>query len=361
MRVFPIIKCTDIACNLKCEYCFYRYLDQTVRPESIMSEELTETIIGQLIEVNQGSCNFLWHGGEPLLAGIEFFERVVELQEKFSPKYGTAIKNSIQTNGTLLNKKWASFFKKYGFSVGVSIDGPEHMQNRYRARAGGGDSFKAVMRGIQACQSEGLEVGAIAVVTSYNAQFPEELYRFFVENGLKKFSLNPVFETGRDGKLCEYTVSDQQFGDFQESLLNLWIRQDDAEVEIRQFTQPLIGMIGGNMTSCIFSGRCSIFLDFHPNGDVRPCHSIKGQAEVLGNLKHDQIESIITSDQYRQFTEKTTELHSDCVKCKWLYLCHGGCTDHRNILIDGEVQEKYAYCGSRKRIFSILDQVVRDS
>jgi len=359
VRVYPIIKCTNIACNLKCEYCFYRYLDQIVKPDSIMSQEMLGRLTEQLLEINPQKCDFLWHGGEPLLAGIDFFKRAVELQNQAREKNGVQIRNSIQTNGVLLNREWARFFKKNGFSVGVSIDGPEHMQNRYRVKANKKGSFKATLRGIHTCQAEDISVGAIAVITSYNAQFPEEVYRFFVNNGLKKFSLNPVFETDFDGRPCHYSVSDDAFAAFLEKVLDLWLADDDPEIEIRQFTQPLTGMVGGQITSCVFSGRCHIFLDIHPNGDVRPCHSFKGEAEVLGNVLTQDLLEIIRGDKYKKFSASTLKLPVDCLCCEWLSICHGGCTDHRNVVVDGKLHEKYVYCGSRKRTFRILDQVVR--
>jgi uncharacterized protein len=359
MRVYPIIKCTDIACNLKCEYCFYRDLDQTVKPQSIMSQEVLERLTEQLLEINPQKCEFLWHGGEPLLAGLDFFKTAIELQHRAQKNTESQIKNSIQTNGVLINQEWAEFFKKHGFTVGISIDGSSHMHDRYRTKAGGNGSFKAVMRGIQTCRNEGVQIGAIAAVTSYNAQFPDELYHFFVDNGLKKFSLNPVFETDRADQLCDFSVSNESLTDFLSRILELWLQNDDPEIEIRQFTEPLVGMLGGQIKSCIYSGLCRIFLDIHPNGNVQPCHSIRGEVKVLGNIVTHHLRDIITSERYEQFSTITLKLPTDCFDCRWFSVCHGGCTDHRNVLVDGKLYEKYIHCDSRKRIFEILDQVVK--
>ncbi len=357
VKVYPVIKCVDIACNLRCEYCFYRYLDQQVKSESIMTDEMLTALIKQLLEVNPTTCEFLWHGGEPLIAGISFFERVVELQSRLNWN-GARMVNSIQTNGALLDDRWASFLKIQGFKVGISIDGPEHIHDHHRANVGGGGSFKTVMRGIERCRKEGIDAGAIAVVTAYSSQFSDEMYDFFLHSGFRKLSLNPAFETDQDGKLCEFSVSDEQFGVFSERLLRRWLEDDDPGFEIRQFTEPLRGMLGGSSSACVFAGNCKMFLDIHPNGDVRPCHSIRGEAPVFGNLRQHRIAEILTRENYQQFVAHAERLPADCLSCRWLPICHGGCTDHRNAMIDGKMQEKYVYCGSRKRTFTMLRERV---
>lgn len=354
MRVFPIIKCAGIACNLRCEYCYYRYLDQAVRPESTMSDEVLEQLIGQLLEINPGTCEFLWHGGEPLIAGMGFFEKVLRLQTQYN-RVGTCIVNSVQTNGVLLDQKWARFLKDNKFKVGVSLDGPAHIHDHHRKAVGGRGSFDAVMRSIQACREEGVAPGIIAVVTAYSVQFPEELYRFFVDHGLKKFSLNPVFETDREGGFCTFSVGDKEFADFSEAILRLWLQDDDPAIDIRQFVEPLMGMLGGTISACIYSGECSKLLDFFPNGEVRPCHSVHGRSEVLGNILRHHLTDILSRERYLRFARFTKKLPHDCLQCRWLPICHGGCTDHRNVVVNGQTREQYFYCGSRKRVFEILE------
>ncbi len=358
MKVFPIIKCVDIACNLRCDYCYYRYLDQSVKADSVMSPDVLESLTEQLFEVNPGLCNFLWHGGEPLLAGIDFFESALEFQDKYQ-RGSSKIINSVQTNGALLNEKWVDFFKAHHFCVGVSLDGPEHIHNRHRKKVGGSGSFNDVMRGIRYSQQVGLEIGAIIVVTSYSAQFPEEIYHFMLESGIKKFALNPAFEIDKSGHLCEFSVSDQDFSRFLEKMMTLWLKDDDPTVEIRQFSDPLRGLLGGELSACIYSGMCEQFLDIYPNGNVRPCHSRNGEADVVGNIISERLSNILKHDVYLKFKRHARNLPSECLNCRWFNVCHGGCTDHRDLTVDGQFQEKYAYCGSRKLVFSQLEKVIQ--
>ncbi len=355
MWVFPIIKCTDVACNLKCDYCFYRYMDQTVKPTSIMSEEVLERVVAELIDTNRTNCTFLWHGGEPLLAGIDFFRRAVELQREYN-RCGTAVVNNIQTNGTLIDEEFVEFCKEHKFKVGISLDGPEYIHNHHRKNVGGRGSFDAVTRGVRLCQERKVPVSVVAVVTAYSAKFPDEIYRFFLASDVKSFIFNPAFEPDQEGRLCDFSVHDRDFADFMERILELWLEDDDPEINIRQLTEPLQGMLGGELSACIYSGQCSRFLDIYPNGDVKPCHSFLGESVRLGNILEQPLSEIVASENYQEFSQHVQRLPQECLECRWFSICHGGCTDHRNLKVGGRYYEKYVYCGSRKRVFGLLEE-----
>ncbi|MEK7120583.1 MAG: radical SAM protein [Patescibacteria group bacterium] len=355
MWVYPIIKCTDVACNLKCDYCFYRYMDQGVKAASIMSEEVLISLTRELLEINSSRCEFLWHGGEALLAGIDFFRRAIELQREYNNR-GTIITNSIQTNGTLINEEFANFFKENNFRVGISLDGPEHIHNYHRRSIRGRGSFAAVMNGMKLCQERGISTSVVSVVTAYSVKFSEKIYRFFLLSGIKSFSFNPAFEPDREGRLCDFSVQDADFADFMESIFELWFEDDDPEINIRQLTEPLRGMLGGELSACVYSGQCSRFLDIYPNGDVKPCHSFLGESMRLGNICVTPLTEIIANESYGEFQRYVQELPQECLDCRHFSVCHGGCTDHRNITVDGKHHEKYIYCGSRKRVFSLLEE-----
>lgn len=355
MRVFPIIKCAGVSCNIRCDYCFYRNMGQDAVPDKVMGEKVLEELIKQLFEVNPGVCNFLWHGGEPLLAGRKFFELVLKLQGKHKTD-SSKIVNSIQTNGVLLNKDWAGFFKVSNFRIGVSIDGPEHVHNRYRKKVNGAGSFKDTKRGIEYCQEAGLDIGAIVAVTSYSAQFPVEIYRFLVNNGIKKIAFNPVFEVNSQGRVCDFSASDSAFSAFLEKILCIWLEEDDPTVEIRQFIDPMRSMLGGNISTCIYSGLCEQFLDIYPNGNVKSCHSRNDEAGILGNFLSERLVDILRGERYRQLSSSVKKLPSSCSSCRWFSACHGGCPDYRDLSVDGTIGDEYLYCGSRKTIFNILEK-----
>ncbi len=357
MKIFPIIKCVGVSCNLRCSYCYHSESDQSVNAHTVMPLDVVERLISQTIEVNNGFCHCLWHGGEPLLAGLNFFNHVVIIQKKFIAR-GARITNSIQTNGTLITTKWAEFFRDNHFRVGISIDGPTQIHNRYRKDTRNRGSFNSVMRGIKTCQQNDCDVGIIAAVTSYSAQFPKEMYSFFISNGIKKISFNPVYEVDSLGRLYPYSVDDRSFGDFLSAIFNMWIEEDDPDAVIRQFTDPLTKMCGGSVSTCIFAGSCSKFLEIYGDGAIKPCHGFKTQ--VLGNITEQTIREMFTGDPYQKLLHATQKLPTNCVSCEWLSVCNGGCCDHRNTEFSSVGSDSYVFCNSRKRIFSLLKEFVAD-
>ena len=118
-------------CNLACDYCYYLDKVKLYGTQPVMSLNLLEKVIEDYIAVNDNEqIVFDWHGGEPLILGLDYFKKIVELQEKY--KGNKCVYNTIQTNGTLLDDDFACFFKESNFLVGLSIDGPQHIHDRYR-------------------------------------------------------------------------------------------------------------------------------------------------------------------------------------------------------------------------------------
>lgn len=355
MNVFPIIKCVGVSCNLRCSYCYHTEENQSVSSHIYIPYNTIERLISQVIDINNGFCHCLWHGGEPLLAGIDFFKHVVSIQQKFIAR-GKRITNSIQTNGTLINSHWAKFFKANNFHIGISIDGPDHMHDQYRKYTKGNESFKNTMRGIKMCQKYGCEFGVIAAVTDYNVQFPEELYSFFISNGIKNISLNPVYEIDGSGKLYPYSVSDVSFGNFLTAIFDMWIADDNPDISIRQFTDPLTKMCGGDVSTCIFSGRCATFLEVYPDGIIKPCHGFR--TEILGNINTHTFQEIFSDRPYQTLLGITKTLPTNCLSCEWLPICNGGCCDHRSTPYNLLDSNSYVFCDSRRKIFSLLRKFV---
>src|SRR5882757_8011977 len=138
-------------CNLDCKYCFYLEKEKFYPDEHRwkMSDDVLERYIQQYIASQPVSeINFAWQGGEPTLLGVDFFRRVVELQQQYCPP-GRRISNALQTNGTLLDDEWGVFLHENQFLVGLSIDGPREMHDHYRVDKGGKPSFDKVMHGLE--------------------------------------------------------------------------------------------------------------------------------------------------------------------------------------------------------------------
>ncbi|HON60485.1 MAG TPA: radical SAM protein, partial [Deltaproteobacteria bacterium] len=184
------------ACNLRCEYCFF--LDKkSLYPGSKfrMGDDVHREYIRQLLDAHQTTrVTVAWQGGEPTLMGLDFYRRSLELQERYR-KPSTVIENTFQTNGILLNDEWCSFFRKNNFLVGLSIDGPQRLHDRYRRDARGNGSFDRVLKAARLLQKHGVEFNILSTVNRKNMDRPLEVYRFFRDVlGARYIQFIPIVE-----------------------------------------------------------------------------------------------------------------------------------------------------------------------
>jgi len=180
-------------------YCFYHGKDQST--STIMNYKLLEKFIKEYTQLYACNLTFNWHGGEPLLAGLPFFKEIVNLQSIYKRK-GQIIRNTVQTNATLINNEWARFFKEYNFQIGVSIDGAERSHNRFRRYNNQKGSFKETVRGIKILQKHGIKVGIIQTVTRENIKYTQENFKFFFDDlGIKSLGINAYLDSMGNNKI----------------------------------------------------------------------------------------------------------------------------------------------------------------
>ena len=219
MEVNPIVKPTAMACNLNCRYCFY---SQQLRKKEIMSDEVLKTLIKEVCNYNSDTARFYWHGGEPLLAGQEFYERVITYQQKFK-KPGQEIFNGLVTNGTLIDKRWAVFFRENKFGIGISLDGPREFHNQYRLFPNGQGSFDKVMDGIRILKKEGVNFHVLCVITNPTTEGPQKLFDFFVKEEITEINLIPAIGIQTDDGLSfQESVNLAHYVDFLIEIFDLW-------------------------------------------------------------------------------------------------------------------------------------------
>ncbi|MCK5862211.1 MAG: radical SAM protein, partial [Candidatus Hydrogenedentes bacterium] len=184
------------ACNLRCTYCFYleKYKLYPDRTEQVMSDETLEAYIRQYIEglSHLPEIHFAWQGGEPTLAGLEFFRKVVALQQQYGT--GRVIHNALQTNGILIDDAWAEFLAEQKFLVGLSLDGPERFHNAFRRDAGNGPTFKRVMDALETLERNKVEFNILACVNRKTAEAPEEVYPFLRAHSSGFIQFIPIVE-----------------------------------------------------------------------------------------------------------------------------------------------------------------------
>ena len=179
-----MLKPVGSKCNLRCAYCYYLDKASSVYSgrEPVMSLELLELCIRDFCD----SCDLPeltveWHGGEPLLAGMDFFRSALALERKYSG--GRPVHNTLQTNGTLLDGEWAAFFHDNNFLLGLSLDGPEDIHDRYRRTVSGEGTFREVMHALEVLHRRRVELNTLTTVSKAGEGRGSEVYRFLQSAG----------------------------------------------------------------------------------------------------------------------------------------------------------------------------------
>lgn len=358
-----MLKPAGSRCNLSCSYCYY--LDKADiygGREPVMTDQMLETLVREYIRANDvPEVTFNWHGGEPLILGMDFYRKALSFEKKYGE--GKKINNTIQTNGILLDEAWAHFFRENDFLVGISIDGPREIHDRYRKDRGGAPTFDKVMRGIGLLRDAGVEFNTMSTVNKASEGKGLEVYRFLKSLGTRFFQFMPVVEHVKDGRIVDpreegaeiapWSVGDVAFGRFLCDIFDEWFRGDVGRYFVGQFDAALASWCGVPPGICVFSDTCGGNAVLEHNGDLYPCDHFVYPAYRLGNIAEKSIREMMGSEaQIRFGIDKRTSLPSDCRKCRWLFACHGECPKHRFDRAEKGETGLNSLCGGYRLFFS---------
>ena len=320
-----------------------------------MPYEILEDYIVQHIEASpEEVIRFSWHGGEPTLLGLNYFRKIVELQRKHQPP-NRKILNGIQTNGTLLDDEWCRFFAREEFAVGLSLDGPKEMHDRYRVTKDQKPTHEHVMRGYRLLQKHGFYTDILCVVNSYNVQFPLQVYRFFKEISSQYITFLPLVEpelhTGTG--VSQMSVSAEDWGKFLCTIFDEWIESDIGRVKIQIFEEALRTAFNQEHSLCIFRPTCGDIPVIEHNGDFYSCDHYVDAEHHLGNIKETPLVEMLESPAQKAFGRAKLEtLPHYCRECKLKNMCNGECPKNRFITTpDGEKGLNYL-CDGYKHFFN---------
>lgn len=370
LPTYVMAKPIGSTCNLNCSYCYYLEKEKLYenRHNFQMSDEVLEQYIESYIQAQPvPEVLFVWHGGEPLLRGIAFFRKIILFQKKYGR--GRKISNSLQTNGTLLNKEWCLFFRENGFLIGISIDGPEHCHDYYRKNKRGQPTFKQVMQGIELMKKYGVEFNILSVINNYNVNFPIEIYRFFKNIGGQFLQFSPIVEristsyhsklnllppeyNDDETKLVSWSVDPVKFGEFYIRLFDEWVKNDVGKIFVQLFDATLANMVGVSPGVCLFAETCGHAGVMEFNGDVYSCDHYVFPEFKIGNVKNQTIFEMMFQEKQLHFGDnKRDTLPIQCVKCEVVKFCHGECPKNRIIKTPtGETGLNYL-CAGYKSFF----------
>ncbi|MFC2096795.1 anaerobic sulfatase-maturation protein [Bacteroidota bacterium] len=357
-------------CNLKCKYCYYLEKENLYKNNKSfkMSDEVLEAYIKQMIEGQDvEEILFVWQGGEPTLMGLDFFQNAIEIQKKYSGK--KKISNSFQTNGTLLTADWCRFFKKNNFLVGISIDGPAELHDKYRVYKNGNPSFHLVMKGIKLLKRFQVEFNTLTVVNNVNVRYPLEVYDFLKKIGSNFMQFIPIVERIADdpdadelalvapeyakkADISFWSVRPLQYGKFLSAIFDEWVLTDVGKYFVQIFDVTLANWVGAPPGLCVFGETCGHAMALEHNGDLYACDHFVYQENYVGNILENPIVRLIQMAEQKKFGyNKRDKLPVQCFKCEYRFTCHGECPKNR-ILKTAEGHEGLNYlCEGLKYFF----------
>ncbi len=349
-----LVKPVSADCNMRCQYCFYLRPGDPYRlaGQRAMADLTLRTMISAYMSSAGRCASFGWQGGEPLLAGLDFFKKVVAYQQIYGQP-GQLVSNNLQTNGTLLDENWAKFFRQYHFFVGVSLDGPETTHNHYRHSRNGQNSFQQALQGIRALRNHQVDFSILTVVNDVTARMPEQLYDYFLENGLCQLQFIPAVEwDGETGKLKDFSVGVADYRDFLCTLFDCWYNGGNPAASIRLFENILARYLNLEPEICSFKNRCGSYVVVEYNGDVYPCDFFVEEPWMLGNIHRQPLRSIIKSARTETFNNRKCGQPSvaACHNCRWNFICHFGCQHYRTARGDNYL------CLAYREFFNYADQ-----
>ncbi len=331
MKSFSLlIKPASADCNLRCRYCFYlpkAGLYPEIKTHRMSDETLRETVRSYMASP-QPVYAFGWQGGEPTLMGVEFFRKVTAYQKEFGFP-GCSVSNALQTNGTLIDDELATHLADYNFLVGVSLDGPEKIHDRYRRSADGSGTHGAALRGIETLRRNKVDFNILTLVSQANVQSPGEIYRYLKDLGFMHHQYIECVEFDGAGELLPYAVNGEQWGDFLCGIFDEWIDGDTRTVSVRLFDSIVYKLVTGISNVCAMGNNCRQYFMVEFNGDVYPCDFFAETGLKLGNVLQNEWQNMAASETYSRFGMRKQQLSEECLECEFLFFCQGDCPKNR--------------------------------
>jgi uncharacterized protein len=370
-------------CNLRCEYCFYtekEALFPQVQEYRMSDEVLTAYTRSYINSQNGPEVTFAWQGGEPTLLGIDFFRNAIRFQEQY--RGAKRIKNTLQTNGVLLDDEWCEFLARHEFLIGLSLDGPQDIHDRYRLDRGGRGTFENVMKGLELLKKHRVDFNILTCVTRESSSRGMDVYRFLKDQGVEYIQFIPVVERTANSRaeqlglqlatppatngltpdvnVTGWTVEPETYGDFLTGIFDEWVRNDVGSVFVMTFEWALASWMGVPTYACTFSPWCGRAIVIEHNGDVYSCDHYVYPDYHLGNILNGDLKEMVDSPRQVAFgKEKETSLPGYCRKCEVLSACRGGCPKHRFLMTpDGRPGLNYL-CAGHRRFFQHISPHLR--
>ena len=349
-----LIKPASGNCNMRCRYCFYSDVADIRETGNlgIMSREVLETVVRKALSETSQYCVFGFQGGEPTLAGLDFYKRLIELEKKYNIN-NVRITNTIQTNGSLIDDEWAEFFSQNNFLLGLSIDANKQVHDELRFDAAGKGTHNACLKAARLLRRHKVEFNILSVVTRYLAAHPDSVFRFYKQNDFRYIQFIPCLDGLKEQRGSRgYSLDPKSFSNFLCRTFDLWYEDysKDDYYSIRSFDNYIHILAGRHAENCAMNGSCTVNALIEANGDVYPCDFYAIDEHLLGNVKDFGFAQMFTSEKGQSFVELSLHVDPRCKDCEYYFICRGGCRRDREPVVEGRLSRNY-YCESYKAFF----------
>ena len=339
-------------CNLACEYCYYLDTPRRLYPDVRkfqMSHEVLASYVSQYISAAPKRVDFNWQGGEPLLCGIDFFKKAVELQGR-GRRDSQEIINALQTNGVALDDEWCEFFATNNFLIGISIDGPPQWHDAYRRDKAGTGSFARAWAGLELLKKHGVDFNVLVTLNAANASHGADIYRYFVNRGVRYLQFIPILERDEHGNVRDFSCPPDQFGKLLLEVFELWASRDAARVSERFIDNVIHTLLYGQASICCYAERCANAFVLEFNGDLYACDHFVTRQWLIGNIMDRPLGQLLADEKLEQFAHLKTDLPAACKDCQFLRFCNGGCPKH-HVPIGTDPHRVNYFCDAYKLFF----------
>ena len=340
-----LIKPASGSCNLRCTYCFYA--DEAQKRQfptfGFMSDSTMHSLVDFCLREGEGVCTLAFQGGEPTLMGVEFYQRLSRYAAKQPNPRGVQFRYAIQTNGTLLDEAWCRWLAENRVLVGLSLDGPREIHDRYRLDPAGKGTFDRVMAAAKLLEQHGVEFNILTVATGLSARSGQKIANFFRKNGFRYQQfiecLDPLDEAPGGQP---YSLTPERYAQFLKATFDAWYQDFQAGKPTynRYFENLLMVLAGQTPESCSMQGHCAPHLVVEADGSVYPCDFYVLDKWKLGSICTD---SLAQQRRALGFLEASLPVPSICRACRWYPLCRNGCRRNRD-----EATGVNRFCGAYK-------------
>ena len=357
-----LIKPASSICNMGCRYCFYRDVaeNRNTRSFGVMKEAVTDAMIKNLFRYADAQISFTFQGGEPTVAGEEYFKSFHRAVEKYNTKK-LPVSFFLQTNGYDISDGLIEIFKKYNYLLGVSLDGTEEIHNSLRTTCDGRPTYSRIKETLSRFDAAGVEYNILTVITEEIAVRGSEVYRALRDEGYRFLQFIPyVSDFGREEESHLYTLTNDSYAKFLSETFSEY-RADfvgGKYVSVRQFDN-FVRIAAGLMPECCgMGGRCYSNLVIEADGSVYPCDFYVLDKWKMGNITRDGVENLLNSRAAKEFVKESFLVCRDCLSCRYYPICKGGCRRHRED--ESGALGINRYCDAYKKFFDESAHLILD-